>query len=66
MNGLSSFGGALTTVAVVGFCQDRFGSLEGYIAHLREPGVWTQMPLIAYIVLGLGGVALSIAGGSAR
>ena len=34
------FAGSMLANAVHGMAQDSYGGLEGYVEHLRKPGVW--------------------------
>lgn len=43
--------GFLQTFAMGIYLSDRWGSLDAYIAHLKEPGQWVQMPVLIPIVV---------------
>lgn len=50
---LSDFGyGVALCACFLGYWQDRHGSLDAYVAYLRD-GHWTQDPAIDWVVSGL-------------
>ena len=38
--------GAGVAAGIVCLHTDSYGSLDGYVAHLRQPGVWVQGPWV--------------------
>jgi len=53
----SFWGGLVTALALSGMSQDGWGSLDAYIAHLRTPGVWLQVPMWVWVTLLVFGIA---------
>ncbi len=50
MRSLAFWSGFVLAMSIEGLNQDRFGSLEAYIAHVRDPGVWIQVPAWIWVV----------------